>query len=228
MKTLTAFIVLISCTLGWTQEAEKGNESMRSCRIVFPERPTGAPKFAYLFDGKTSRRVNLPNTNFSEVITLPPGEFTIVMTPNEVAEPGNSPEGAPRVKITKGVRDFYIHVTSDSTNPVLPLQLNLVDLGNDRLKPGETLWINLTDHSIQAKLGESKMTAPPKSEVVTKDPLSESGYYRAEFTYQPHAQGDFKMVTEQSWWHDAKSRHLGFIVAGAGKLPKIYFYRDFR
>lgn len=35
-------------------------------------------------------------------------------------------------------------------------------------------------------------------------------------------------ITEQRWWHDASSRHLGFVANTGGKLPKIYFFRDFR
>ena len=201
---------------------------MRSCRIVFPERPKDAPKMAYLFDGKTSRQISLPSANFADVIALPPGDITILLTPNEVTGAEEPPAGAPSLAITEGIRDFYIHVTADPANPLLPLRLNLVEFGNGKLSPGETLWINLTDHEIQAKLGENTMTAAPKSEVVAKAPQPESGYYRAEFTYRPDAGGDFKPMTEQNWWHDAKSRHLGFIVNAEGKLPKIYFFRDFR
>lgn len=201
---------------------------MRSCRIVFPERPKDAPKVAYLFDGKKSYQVSLPSANFSEVIALPAGEITILITPNEVTGAEEPPTGAPSLAITEGIGDFYIHVTADPANPVLPLRLNLVDFGNGKLSPGETLWINLTDHEIQAKLGENTLTAPPKSQVVAKAPQPESGHYRAEFTYRPQAGGDFQPMTEQNWWHDAKSRHLGFIVSDEGKLPKIYFFRDFR
>lgn len=226
MKALIVSLLLVSFVLVGAQESKDTTEHSRSCRIVFPERPNDAPKFAYLFDGKTTRRVDLPSTNFSEVISLPAGEITLLMTPDEVTE--NPPTGAPSLKISEGIKDFYIHVTADPTNDVLPLKLNLLDFGNGKLGRGETLWINLTDHEIEAKLGENKMTAPPKGEVVAKAPQAESGYFRAEFSYRPHAEGEFQMMTEQNWWHDAKSRHLGFIVSEEGKLPRIYFFRDFR
>ncbi len=228
MKLLIVFLFLIPCIPAWAQETQKEPDARRSCRIVFPERPKDAPKVAYLFDGKKSQQVTLPSINFSEVIALPTGEITILMTPEKITDLENLPASAPRLKITEGIQDFYIYVTPDPTNPMLPLRLNFVNVGNGILKPGETLWLNLTDHQIVVTLEGSKMTVTPKAQTVSKAPLPKSGYYKAEFTYQPQAEGDFQRITEQNWWHDAKSRHIGFIMDSGGRLPKIFFYRDFR
>jgi hypothetical protein len=203
-------------------------EAKRSCRIVFPERPQAAPKMAYLFDGVKSRRVTLPSMNLSEVIELPDGDLTIAMTPNEVSDPKALPPGAPLLKIPEKVLDFYIIITPDPENRDLPVRMNLVDTGGGKLKPGETLWYNLTDHRIAAKLGGADMTIDPAGRTISKDPVPTSGYYIARFAYQAEGKGEFAPITEQQWWHDAKSRHLGFMVNSGGKLPKIYFYRDFR
>jgi hypothetical protein len=201
----------------------------RTCRIVFPERPNDAPKVAYLFDGKDSRQVTLPSMNFSEVIDLPSGELTLLMTRDEITDPGNLPQSAPKLKIAENVGgDFYILITPDPSNPALPLQMNMVDYSNGKLKPGETLWFNRTDHLIVAKLGESKLSVPPHSLAISKNPASSNGYYKAEFAYQPNAQGNFRRITEQQWWHDSGSRHVGFMVNTGGILPSIYFFRDFR
>ena len=106
--------------------------------------------------------------------------------------------------------------------------MNLVNAGDGKLLPGKTLWFNLTKHRIVANLGESKMMVDPKGWTITNGPLSKSGYYRAEFGYQIEAKGKARRITEQQWWHDANSRHLGFIVSSGGRLPKIFFFRDFR
>jgi hypothetical protein len=106
--------------------------------------------------------------------------------------------------------------------------MNLVDTGTGKLKPGETLWYNLTGHRIVAKLGTAEMAVDPMGRTISKDPAPTSGYYTAKFAYQAEGKGAFAPITEQSWWHDAQSRHLGFMVNTGGKLPKIYFYRDFR
>lgn len=228
MKLRIVFLFLISCIPAWAQETPKHKDTTRSCRIVFPERPNDAPKVAYLFDGEKSQQVTLPSINFSEVIELSTGEITIMMTPKKVTDIENLPLSAPRLIIPEGIKDFYIHVTPDSTNSKLPLRLNLVNVGNGILKLGGTLWLNLTDYPIMAKLEGSKVTVPPKAQTVSKAPLPKSGYYRAEFSYQRQAEGDFQRITEQKWWHDAKSRHIGFIMDSGGRLPKIFFYRDFR
>lgn len=201
----------------------------RTCRIVFPERAGGAPKVAYLFDGKECRFVTLPSMNFSEVLDLPSGELTLLMTRDKIIDTENLPHGAPKLRLAENVGgDFYILITPDPSNPLLPVQMNMVDFGNGKFKPGETLWFNRTDHQIVAKLGESKLSVSPHSLAISKSPTSANGYYRAEFAYQANAQGDYRRITEQQWWHDAGSRHVGFIVNTGGILPRIYFFCDFR
>ena len=203
-------------------------KARRSCRIVYPERPNDAPKLAYLFDGKKSQQVSLPSMNFSEVIALPPGDIAVLMTPSEITDHENLPAGAPRLNIPEGVRDFYILVTPDPTNSTFPVKLNMVNASDGKFRQGETLWFNLTGDRIVAKLEGSQLSVPPLGQAVSKAPIQSSGYYRAEFAYQAEGKGAFQRITEQQWWHDAGSRHLGFIAGSGGRLPKIYFYRDFR
>lgn len=210
------------------QPAEEAKKSDRTCRIVFPERPNQSPKMAYLFDGKESQQVSLPSMNFSPVIVLPKGDVTLLMTGSEITDVENLPLAAPMLRIPEGLKDFYILMTPDPSNKVFPVKMNLVNTSDGKFDPGETLWFNMTDHRIVAKLGKSKLSVTPKGRAVTKSPVEDSGYYRAEFGYQVGGEGDFHRITEQSWWHDVKSRHLGFIVNTGGKLPRIYFYRDFR
>jgi len=200
----------------------------RSCRLVFPERPQGAPKVAYLFDGSKSQSVTLPSMNLSEVIELPSGNLTIAMLASAISDPEMLPPQAPLLKIPETVTEFYIIITPDPENKALPIKMNLVDTGTGKLKPGETLWYNFTEHRIAAKLGSAQMTVNPQSRTISKDPILTSGYYVAQFAYQAEGKGDFAPITEQSWWHDHKSRHIGFIYNSGGKLPKIYFFRDFR
>jgi hypothetical protein len=217
-------LILAAAAIGFASMAA----AERTCRIVYPERPNDAPKSAYLFDGKQSKRVTLPSMNFSEVIALPSGELTLLMTSTEITDPENLPTGAPRLKIAETVGDFYILMSPDPLNTELQLKMNKVDTGAGNLKPGETLWFNLTGHRIAAKLGESRVLVEPNGRKVSASPVKKSGYYRAEFAYQPDGKGTYQRITEQSWWHDTKSRHIGFMVNTGGRLPKIYFYRDFR
>jgi hypothetical protein len=200
----------------------------RTCRIVFPERPEGSPKIAYLFDGSKSQGVSLPSMNLSEVIELPGGELAIAMLASAISDPELLPPQAPVLKIPEGVTDFYIIITPDPENKTLPIKMNLVDTGGGKLKAGETLWYNFTGHRIAAKLGSAQMTVDPQGRTISKDPMPASGYYVAQFAFQANGKGAYAPITEQSWWHDANSKHLGFMYNTGGKLPKIYFFRDFR
>lgn len=200
----------------------------RMCRIVFPERPQESPKMAYLFDGSGSQSVSLPSMNLSEVIELPNGELTIALTPGAISDPEALPPNAPVLRIPEKLKDFYIIITPDPENDAFPVKMNIANTENRKLAAGETLWYNLTPHRIIAKLGSAKMSVDPGGRTISKDPVPASGYYNAEFAFQAAGKGPYAPIGEQSWWHDAKSRHLGFMVNTGGKLPKIYYYRDFR
>ena len=230
MKRCLLVLLFLACLPVYSQEpySQEPGKSKRTCRIVFPERPNDAPKIVYLFDGKKNQQVFLPSMNFSKVISLPKGELTILMAKNEIIDPEILPQGAPILKIPETVGDFYILVTPDPSNKELPVKMILVNASDGKLKPGKTLWFNLTNHRILANLGKSKMMVDPKGRTITKGPTPNSGYYRAEFGYQPEANGKIHRITEQHWWHDANCRHLGFIIPSGGRLPKIFFFRDFR
>lgn len=208
-----------------SQDGQK-HKQKRTCRIIFPERPNDSPKFAYLFDGKRSQRIELPSMNLSPVISLSEGEITLYMTDKHITDTKKIVASTPSLKIPANVEDFYILVSPDSENSTLAVKMEMISLKDH--KPGETLWLNKTQHHIAANLGLSEMSVAPESQTVSKAPIEKSGYYKAEFTYQPNGEGEFKKITEQQWWHDAKSRHLGFVVDSGKKLPKIFIFRDFR
>jgi hypothetical protein len=200
----------------------------RSCRIVFPERAQDAPKTAYLFDGSKSRAVGLPSMNLSEVIELPDGEITIALTPDEISDPELLPPNAPLLKIPETARDFYIVIIPDPENLDFPIKMAILNTGEDELSAGKTFWHNLTEHRIFVTLGDEELEIDPKSGSVSKEAVPASGYYNTTFVYQARDSGELVPITEQQWWHDAGSRHLGFVIDSGGRLPKIHFYRDFR
>lgn len=183
---------------------------------------------ANIFDGKDNHDVQLPSMNFSNVLELPDGDIVIAMTENAVTDPETVAPNTPLLKIPESVSDFYILITPDRENKVFPVKMNLIDTGAGKLKAGETLWFNLTNHKIIAKLGDAKMSVTPKGRTITRNPRSDSGYFTANFGYQADGDGKPAPITDQYWWHDANSRHVGFIVSTGGKLPRIYFFRDFR
>lgn len=225
MKVCRCLLFLLTV---WCLSDHTLHAGSRTCRIVYPERPQSAPKNAFLFDGSTSRMVTLPSMNFSEVIDLPGGEINLLMTLTEISDPKALPVKAPGLLVSDDVNDFYIVLAHDSRNPEVPLSMSLISVGNGEIKAGETLWLNRTDHRIVAKLGNADMSVEPHGRTISRNPLQNSGYYQASLTYQVNGEGVPAPITEQNWWHDAQSRHLGFISCSSEKLPKIYYFRDFR
>jgi len=230
MKTLSVIISVAALAIIPHADASSSTEQKgeRVCRIIFPERPNDAPKSAFLFDGKESRRVDLPSMNFSKVITLPPGKLTLVLTQKKIEDPKNFPDNAPKLKVEPNVSDFYILLTARHSNSFSSIKMSAIDISNNQLEPGETYWINKSEHKIFGKLGENDFSINPNSHTVSRDPTPETGYYRAELSYQSAAEGKLHQIIKQNWWHDANKKHLGFIVDTGGRLPKVFYYRDFR
>lgn len=218
-------LAVLAVTPAFSDDLKK---SERTCRLVFPEMPSGSPRFIHLFDGKDNHRVYLSAVNFSEVVKLKSGEISLVMAPEPISDPENIPSGYPRVSVAEGVRNFYLFLSPDKENKSMPIRMNLINLDEGKFKIGNTLWYNFTNHRIQARLGESKMSVGAKKFAISEEPLSKSGYYKAEFIFQPNSTGKFRRITEQQWWFDANCRYVGFMVDRGGRLPKIYFFRDFR
>lgn len=157
----------------------------RTCRVVYPERPHTAPRTAFLFDGSASHEVMLQGTNFSDVIKLPAGEIVITLTPGQVGDSESIPPEAPQITIPEGVGDLYLIITDDPENPAFPLKMHMVHAEDGNLEPGETLWINQTKHRIVVALEDDEASIEPNGSTVTRDPVPESGYYAARFSYQP-------------------------------------------
>lgn len=217
-------LLLLSCLSGLSKEEKKD----RTCRLLFLERPQDAPAEAQLFDGTSSHKVSLSGMNFSEVVKLPEGDLVLGMTAGPVAKLEDFPKGAPTVKIPAKISDLYLIVASDPENKVFPVRMLPLDVGGQKIKAGETLWINLTAHAIKGMLGNEPLTVPPGGKVVGKAPLAANGYYKAAFLYQPDAKGELLPIMRKSWWFDGQSKNLGFIVASGGRLPSIFTFRDYR
>ncbi len=166
--------------------------------------------------------------NFSDPIELPEGDITVGMTPNPVLEPQDFPSAAPKISVPANLRDLYLIVLSDPTNKVFPVRFQPIDVGDNQLKLGETLWINLSKHPIEARLGDQPVKVPTGAKVVSKPPLKSNGYYKAQFIYQPNGEGPFQPVMKKSWWYDANSKNLGFIIDTGERVPVIFLFRDQR
>ncbi|MFK7852414.1 MAG: hypothetical protein AB8D78_15675 [Akkermansiaceae bacterium] len=222
----SSFLVILLLGLGVSLLSADAEQ--RTCRIIFPDRPKDAPDSAFLFDGKLSKEIRLPSRNFSRIVSLPEGELKMFLTLERASGLGAIPEGSPSVVIPASVTDFHLIVLSDPENDVLPVRILPVEADGFHLKPGSTLWINLSKTAIKATLGESSLLLLADSSVMTDAPLAANGYYEASFFYKQDAEDEFVPMTKKSWWHDSTSSGLGVVVDSGGRLPRIHLFRDYR
>ena len=99
----------------------KKNE--RTCRLVFPEKPSDSPIFIYLYDGKDNHRLYLSAVNFSDVVELKLGDINLVMAPEPVDDPENIPLGYPKLFISEKIKNFYVFLSVDEKNIKIPLKM---------------------------------------------------------------------------------------------------------
>lgn len=204
----------------------KEGETTTVCRVLFLERPRDAPSKAYVYDGTISHEIPLSGLKLSEPIRLTPGADYVAMIPHAIAEPQNLPAKAPRLRIPEGVNSIYLVCISDPKNPVFPVQLQMIDVSDNKVREGQTLWMNFTNHHVVCKLGKQRIQLQAGQKSIAKAPISGSGYYKAQFAYKSGGKGDFLPIMNKTWWLDEKSRYLGIVIGTGERLPKIYSLRD--
>jgi hypothetical protein len=227
------FPIILFSVFSFLSDSHAQETTHRTCRIVFPGRPADAPKRLHLFDGTSSQEIELPSMNLSPVYNLPAGAIHLKFFTSKPEDSKSVSPDAPSVEIPENYHDFYLIVASDPENKIAAVKLKAINIESANFKLGQTLWINHTDQTIEGKLGDRVLSLGPNSSKILDSPFIDKsgptrGYYHASFTYQIRGEDTFAPITEQQWWHDATSRHLGFIEHSGGKLPKIYVFRDFR
>ena len=226
MKRLTIliFILLSLCLNSFAQEAKK-----KTCRILFLGRPASAPAKLQLFDGATSREVELPGLNFSPVYELPAGNLMLTFLPSPPEDPEKLPPGAPTTRVPKSVFDFYLIVTSDPENKVAPVRIKVIDASQDQFRRGQTLWFNLTDLTVGGNLGSEKLVIKPLSKTVMNAPVNGSGDYPVSLGYRIMDNENWYPICETRWVHDPRSRSLGFLyMQGKSRTPRVQVFPDYR
>lgn len=214
------------CCLTHAQDAKKV-----TFRALFLDRPADAPQKLYLYDGNTSTEINLPKSNLSKVQELgSAGPLKLYLTPSPVTGPATIPAGAPSFTLPEGVRDFYLICISDPLNKVTPVTVKILDVGDDKLRLGETLWYNLTNHTIYGELGTVKLSIKPFSTEVMKSPVAAGeDTYPVSITYKSAENKRTFPICQTVWTHNNSIRWLGFVFQQPGILtPRVMTFRDYR
>jgi hypothetical protein len=210
-------------SLAGTSEAE------RTCRILFLGAGKGAPKELILYDGKGSQKVELPSMNLSPVYELPGGAISLRLLTKEVATPEEIPAGAPGVKLGESAGDFYLLLSNDPKNKVLPISMQVVDADPAKFRKGQILWFNLTKNRIGGKLGPERLDLKPNSRQISKAAASEVGSFPVELFYQMPGEKSVWPLCKTEWSHNPSGRMVMFVLQEEGRLaPQIMSFPDFR
>ena len=200
-----------------------------TCRILFLDGPDDAPQKLQLFDGTKCREVDLPRMNFSRVYQLPGGPLNLRLLPAPPADPTKIPPGAPGVAVAETMTDFYLLVTSDPANTIAPVRMQVINAGTDKLKPGQTLWFNLTKYPVGGTLGTETLKIQPNARTILDAPTTGSGDYPVKIFY--HIPGDERLypLCQTKWRHDPRRRCVAFIINESGqRSPRVMAFSDFR
>jgi hypothetical protein len=224
---LRPLLLVLPCFLAAAALAESA--APRTCRILFLEGPDGPPDTLQLFDGTSSREVELPRMNFSRIYTLPPGPLTLRLLPQPPADPEKIPPGAPSATVAADVTDLYLLVTSDTANRVAPVRMQVIDAGSNRLKQGQMLWFNLTPNAVGGIVGTQKLAIRSQSRAVLDPPASGAESYPVNLTFRIPDSEPLYPLCETQWLHDPRSRSVVFIIPSAGiRTPRVLAFPDYR
>jgi hypothetical protein len=159
---------------------------------------------------------------------LPAGSLTLRLLAEPVEKPELIPVDAPTVLIPETIGDAYLLCSPDPANPVVPVQMRVVDAGEEKFRVGQMLWFNQTSHEIGGKLGDKEVLIKPMESAIVDSPTSDSNSYAVIISYRIKDGEDFLPITETRWMHDPRSRQLVFIFNEEGKrLPRIQSFTDF-
>jgi len=200
-----------------------------TCRILFLSGPDSAPDKIHLFDGASSIEVDLPRMNFSQVYKLRPGALRLHLLPSPLDDPEKLPSGAPAATLAENITDFYLLVTSDPTNPVVPMRMQIINAGANKLKRGQMLWFNLTKKAVAGSVGSEKLVIKPASRLTLDPPARGNKDYRVNLFFRfPDSELNHPLC-ETQWRHDPRSRTVAFIINEPGaRAPRILVFPDYR
>jgi hypothetical protein len=203
--------------------------SERTCRIIFLSAPKESPSSLHLYDGHESQEVLLPRRNFSPVYKLPTGPITLHLLPSPATTPEELTDGAPSVDVPETMKDIYLIVTSDPSNQIASVQIQVIDASFERVKKGEMLWINLTNLTCYGNVGASKLYINPKQGKILKKPAQERSVYPVKIHYNREGSTHIHTLCDMKWRHNPQGRSLIFIVEkGKPRGAHIIGFNDFR
>lgn len=199
----------------------------RTCRILFVGDSDHVPEKPSLFDGKVSREVELPFQNLSPVYSLASGDQTLRLRIGPAGAAKNVNPDSPSVKIPKAVTDFYLVVSRELEDGVAQFKLEIFDAS--KLKKGQMLWLNRTEHFLEGQMGEQKLELAPNANKVIDAPTTKKEDYAAQISIKKSETGTLLPLMKSKWRHEPEIRTVVIVVTKPGsRFPRVTGLSDRR
>ncbi len=157
------------------------------------------------------------------------GDIKVWLLTSPVGKPEEVPKGAPSAIIPAGSQDFYLLMSRDPSNTVVPLRMQVVNANYDKIGRGEMLWFNLTSKHLAGNIGRSSLELPAKKSALVKAPALGRGGYPIEIYFRVPNDERTHPLIESQWRHDPRSRSIVFVFdEGKRRAPRIQAFSDFR
>ena len=201
----------------------------RTCRVIFLGAADTDAATLHLYDGTASREVELPRLNLSKIYTLPAGPLTLhlLSMPHVAKEPVNPATRS--VTVAEAISDFYLLVSPDPSNKIVPVRMQVIDATVERFKSGQMLWFNLTEHDVGGQVGKQKLAIKAQSKVILDPPATGQQDYNVNLNFRIVGEDVFYPLCETRWVHNPDNRTLLFILNESGsRAPRILGFPDHR
>lgn len=229
MHRIISLLLGLSCFAHAATEEVPSKKPARSCRILFFSPEAGAPEKAFLNDGTADQEVALPSMNLSDVYALPAGDLILRLLPQKAVAGQPLPAGAPAIALPETVQDCYLLITSDPTNTVLPLRMQMVNADSGKFHAGQMMWFNLSPYTVGGTLGKSTVNLKPNSRAIVDPPAAGSEYYPVKLGYLPVVGESAEPLSSTLWRHTPTARSVVFVFVGSNnQLPQFKSFLDSR
>lgn len=188
-----------------------------------------APETLQLFDGTASQEIELPRMNFSEVYSVASGPVVLRLLENAATKLEDVPKEAPKANLPEAITDFYLLVTNNPKNKLLPVSMQIIDANAANFRKGQLLWFNLSQAKVAGKLGKEQLALKPRARQISKAPANGAEQYPVKLFYQLPGDKNVWPLCETEWLHNPQGRIVMFIIPEAGsRAPRIMGFPDFR
>lgn len=221
--------ICLICLIPTLLVGQSMGKDARTCRILFAGAPADGPEKIHLFNGSSSQEVELPRMNLSPVYQLPSGPLVVTLSPTPTSKPKDVNPEAPHATIDAGITDVYLLVTSDPTNEIAPVKLQVINANPKKGAKGQMTWCNLTVNTVTGTIGDQKLSLDPHAEVVLSLRGSKVEDLPVALTYRmPDKEADYPLIETKWNLGGLIDNYLAVVVDSGTRVPRVTAFPDHR